>query len=314
MDYLGIILGLFFLVKGGDMLMRSAVSLSLNLNISKIVIGMTVVSFATSAPELIVSIKAASQGYPDLALGNVIGSNIANLGLVMGIVILISPIKVTSSFYKIDWPMMIFASLIFYFFIVNDNILSQFEGGLMFVFLIVFLIVILFFKKNTISYQVDEPMGEALGKSKTFLYLTLGGFFLWLGSEILIKAAVDLATEWGVGERIISISVVSIGTSIPELSASLIAIYNKEKAISIGNLIGSNIFNILAVMGITSLIRPIEVTDLDLINKDFLWMLFISFLIFPLVFFPIKMRLGAIEGFILIGIYIFFLLQMFFKI
>jgi len=314
MDYLGIILGLFFLVKGGDWLMRSAVSLSLNLNISKIVIGMTVVSFATSAPELIVSIKAASQGYPDLALGNVIGSNIANLGLVMGIVILISPIKVTSSFYKIDWPMMIFASLIFYFFIVNDMILSQFEGGLMFVFLIVFLIVILFFKKNTISYQVDEPMGEALGNSKTFLYLTLGGFFLWLGSEVLIKAAVDLATEWGVGERIISISVVSIGTSIPELSASLIAIYNKEKAISIGNLIGSNIFNILAVMGITSLIHPIEVTDLDLINKDFLWMLFISFLIFPLVFFPIKMRLGAIEGFILIGIYIFFLLQMFFKI
>jgi len=314
MDYLGIILGLFFLVKGGDMLMRSAVSLSLNLNISKIVIGMTVVSFATSAPELIVSIKAASQGYPDLAFGNIIGSNIANLGLVMGIVILISPIKVTSSFYKIDWPMMTFASLIFYFFIVNDNILSQFEGGLMFVFLIVFLIVILFFKKNTISHQVDEPMGEALGNSKTVLYLTLGGFFLWLGSEILIKAAVDLATEWGVGERIISISVVSIGTSIPELSASLIAIYNKEKAISIGNLIGSNIFNILAVMGITSLIHPIEVTDLDLINKDFLWMLFISFLIFPLVFFPIKMRLGAIEGFILIGIYIFFLLQMFFKI
>ena len=312
MDYLGIILGLFFLVKGGDMLMRSAVSLSLNLNISKIVIGMTVVSFATSAPELIVSIKAASQGYPDLALGNVIGSNIANLGLVMGIVILISPIKVTSSFYKIDWPMMTFASLIFYFFIVNDMILSQFEGGLMFVFLMVFLIVILFFKKNTISYQVDEPMGEALGNSKTFLYLTLGGFFLWLGSEVLIKAAVDLATEWGVGERIISISVVSIGTSIPELSASLIAIYNKEKAISIGNLIGSNIFNILAVMGITSLIHPIEVTDLDLINKDFLWMLFISFLILPLVFLPIKMRLGAIEGFILIGFYIFFLFQMFF--
>ena len=154
-------------------------------------------------------------------------------------------------------------------------------------------------------------MGEALGKSKTVLYLTLGGFFLWLGSEILIKAAVDLATEWGVGERIISISVVSIGTSIPELSASLIAIYNKEKAISIGNLIGSNIFNILAVMGITSLIHPIEVTDLDLINKDFLWMLFISFLILPLVFFPIKMRLGAIEGLILIGIYIFFLFQMF---
>jgi len=312
MDYLGIILGLFFLIKGGDWLMRSAVSLSLNLNISKIVIGMTVVSFATSAPELIVSIKAATQGYSDLALGNVIGSNIANLALVLGIVILVSPIKATSSFYKMDWPMMIFASLIFYFFVANDKILSQFEGGLMFAFLIVFLIILLFFQKKTILDHVDEPISETFSNSKIFLYLIIGAIFLWLGSEVLIKGAINLATDWGVGERIISISVVSIGTSVPELSTSLIAIYNKEKAISIGNLIGSNIFNILAVMGITSLIHPIEVMDLNLIHKDFLWMLFISFLILPLVFLPIKMRLGAIEGFILIGFYIFFLFQMFF--
>jgi cation:H+ antiporter len=182
----------------------------------------------------------------------------------------------------------------------------------MFAFLIVFLIILLFFQKKTILDHVDEPISETFSNSKIFLYLIIGAIFLWLGSEVLIKGAINLATDWGVGERIISISVVSIGTSVPELSTSLIAIYNKEKAISIGNLIGSNIFNILAVMGITSLIHPIEVMDLNLIHKDFLWMLFISFLILPLVFLPIKMRLGAIEGFILIGFYIFFLFQMFF--
>lgn len=311
MDFVAIIVGLVLLIKGGDLLLDAAVALSLKINIPKIVIGMTVVSFATSAPELIVSIKSALKGYPDLALGNVVGSNIANLAFVLGVILIISPIRVTKSFYKTDWPIMMIATLLFYSFLQADGYLSQVEGGILFVLLLIFLIYLLFFqKKAVIEEKVEIDEKEMLLTQLTFTFFA-GGFFLWLGSEVLVNSAVSLATSLGVSERIISISVVSIGTSIPELSASIIAIINKEKAISIGNLIGSNIFNILAVMGITAMIHPISVMDRAILDIDFFWMIGVSLLIFPLVFIPKKMRLGRLEGFFLLIIYGLFLNQMF---
>lgn len=311
MDFVAIIVGLVLLIKGGDLLLDAAIALSLKINIPKIVIGMTVVSFATSAPELIVSIKSALKGYPDLALGNVVGSNIANLAFVLGVILIISPIRVTKSFYKTDWPIMMIATLLFYSFLQADGYLSQVEGGILFVLLLIFLIYLLFFqKKAVIEEKVEIDEKEMLFTQLTFTFFA-GGFFLWLGSEVLVNSAVSLATSLGVSERIISISVVSIGTSIPELSASIIAIINKEKAISIGNLIGSNIFNILAVMGITAMIHPISVMDRAILDIDFFWMIGVSLLIFPLVFIPKKMRLGRLEGFCLLIIYGLFLNQMF---
>ena len=311
MDFVAIIVGLALLIKGGDLLLDAAVALSLKISIPKIVIGMTVVSFATSAPELIVSIKSSLKGYPDLALGNVVGSNIANLAFVLGVILLISPIRVTKSFYKTDWPIMMIATLLFYSFLQADGYLSQVEGGILFVLLLIFLIYLLFFqKKAVIEEKVEIDEKEMLLTQLTFIFFA-GGFFLWLGSEVLVNSAVSLATSLGVSERIISISVVSIGTSIPELSASIIAIINKEKAISIGNLIGSNIFNILAVMGITAMIHPISVMDRAILDIDFFWMIGVSLLIFPLVFIPKKMRLGRLEGFCLLIIYGLFLNQMF---
>ena len=311
MDFVAIIVGLVLLIKGGDLLLDAAVALSLKINIPKIVIGMTVVSFATSAPELIVSIKSALKGYPDLALGNVVGSNIANLAFVLGVILIISPIRVTKSFYKTDWPIMMIATLLFYSLLQADGYLSQVEGGILFVLLLIFLIYLLFFqKKAVIEEKVEIDEKEMLLTQLTFTFFA-GGFFLWLGSEVLVNSAVSLATSLGVSERIISISVVSIGTSIPELSASIIAIINKEKAISIGNLIGSNIFNILAVMGITAMIHPISVMDRAILDIDFFWMIGVSLLIFPLVFIPKKMRLGRLEGFCLLIIYGLFLNQMF---
>ena len=308
MDYIAIGLGLFLLIKGGDWLMEAAVNMSLKLNIPKIIIGMTVVSFATSAPELIVSIKAALLGHPDLALGNILGSNVANLAFVLGIVILIAPIGVAKNFYKLDWPMMFLSSLIFYFFVFQDGILSSTEGLILVILLFVFLLFLLFFRGKTIK----ENAVEASISSKKMIgaLLVVGGFFLWLGSEVLIKGAVALAQDLGVSERIISISIVSVGTSIPELTASVIAIINKEKALSLGNLIGSNVFNVLAVMGITSLIRPIVVEDQNLLEVDFLWMLGISLSILPLVFLFKRYKLGRIEGVILLVSYVFFILQM----
>ena len=310
MDFVAVAVGIFLLIKGGDWLMRAAVSLSLRFSIPKIVIGMTVVSFATSAPELIVSIQSALSGHPDLALGNVVGSNIANLGFVLAITIMISPIEVTPSFYRTDWPMMIFSSLLFYFFLVLDYQLVAYEGAILFVLLLFFMVYLIKFQKQAVLDDAPEDV-QTMELSKTMTYLVLGGFSLWLGSETLIKAAVSLAQKLGVSERIISVSIVSIGTSIPELSASIIAIINKEKSISLGNLIGSNIFNILAVMGITAMIHPVAVEDIGLLSNDIFWMFGISILVLPLVFFPKGTRLGWIDGLMLITLYCIFILPLF---
>lgn len=310
MAYIAVVVGIFLLIKGGDWLMRAAVALSLRFSIPKIVIGMTVVSLATSAPELIVSIQSALSGHPDLALGNVVGSNIANLGFVLAIIVMISPIEVTQSFYKTDWPMMILASLLLYIFLVFDKKLVAYEGAVLFILLLFLMVYLIKFQERAI---LDETLkeDEILLISKTITYLLLGGFSLWLGSETLIKGAVTLAKNLGVSERIISVTIVSVGTSIPELSASIIAIINKEKAISMGNLIGSNIFNILAVMGITSMIHPVEIQDPGLLRNDIWWMLGISFLILPFVFFPKRDKLGLIHGLVLITLYSIFIFPLF---
>ena len=285
--------------------MKAAVALSLRLAIPKIVIGMTVVSFATSAPELIVSIKAALDGFPDLALGNVVGSNIANLGLVLAITVLLGSIDVRKSFYTTDWPVMMVASLLFVGFIYFDGVLQQHEGIIMVVFLFLFLIYLLRFQKTAVVDEMPED-DIPLPLYKIVLFLGIGGTALWGGSELLINGAVGMASTFGVSDRIIGITIVSVGTSIPELAASIIAIIKKEKAISLGNLIGSNIFNLLAVLGITSIITPIVVMDQGLLSNDIFWMLGISFLILPLVFFPKGLRLGWRDGIILLLFYVTF--------
>lgn len=286
-------------------MLKAAVALSLRLAIPKIIIGMTVVSFATSAPELIVSIKAALDGFPDLALGNVVGSNIANLGLVLAITVLLGSIDVRKSFYTTDWPVMMVASLLFVGFIYFDGVLQQYEGVIMVVFLFLFLIYLLRFQKTAVVDEMPED-DIPLPLYKIVMFLGIGGTALWGGSELLIDGAVGMASTFGVSDRIIGITIVSIGTSIPELAASIIAILKKEKAISLGNLIGSNIFNLLAVLGITSIITPITVVDQGLLSNDIFWMLGISFLILPLVFFPKGLRLGWRDGLVLIIFYIVF--------
>ncbi len=304
-DFLFVVGGLLLLIAGGNWLLKSAVDLSLKLNIPKIVIGMTVVSFATSAPELIVSINAALDGFPDLALGNVVGSNIANLGLVLAVTVILGPINVKRSFYTTDWPVMMLASLLFFGFIYFDGVLEQYEGITMVVCLFLFLVYLLRFQKPAVD-EDENVVTIALPLYKTVLFLGLGGLALWGGSELLITGAVGMATVFGVSERVIAITVVSVGTSIPELAASIIAVIKKEKAISLGNLIGSNIFNLLAVLGITSIITPIKVVDDGLLSNDIFWMLGISFIILPLVFIPKGLRLGWRDGIILVGIYLAF--------
>lgn len=309
MAVLAILVGLLLLIKGGDWLLESAVALSLRLSIPKAVIGMTVVSFATSAPELIVSVQSALEGFSSIALGNVVGSNIANLALVLAITVIIQPIEISKVFLRIDWPMMMVASALFLLFLVYDAYLSFWEGAVMFTLLISFILYLLKNQKEGVD-ELDEEF-EHLSWTKTMGYLVMGGFSLWLGAETLVKGAVDLAKMMGVNERIIGISIISIGTSIPELSASIIAILRKEKAISLGNLIGSNIFNILAVMGITAMVQPFAVMDADFLTNDLIWMIGISLLLLPLMYIPNDQKFNRLNGVILLSLYIYFIYSLF---
>ena len=246
MDVLFIVLGLALLVLGGNWLLKSAVGLSLKLNISKLVIGLTVVSFATSAPELIISVKSALDGFSDIALGNVVGSNIANIGLVLGAVLLINAVNVERNFYVTDWPMKILASFLLFGFLVFNKDISRGEGIIFLLLLVIFVVYII--KKNKqITIELPSETEEVLSNFLIVLFMFFGGFALWAGSELLVKGAVNLAESFGVSERIIAVTVVSVGTCIPELASSIIAAIKKEADISIGNIIGSNIFNILCV-------------------------------------------------------------------
>ncbi|MDY7394906.1 calcium/sodium antiporter [Aureibaculum sp. 2210JD6-5] len=305
-----LIVGLVLLVIGGEFLVRSSVGLSFKLKLSKIVIGMTVVSFATSAPELLVSLQAALDGHPDLALSNVVGSNIANIALVLGITAIISPLMVDKDFYKMNWPMMVILSIALYFFLVNDNVLTQIEGGILFISLVVFIYFMIRasrkFNKNAIIEEVDESLSETSG-TKIFIWLIIGGLALYFGSELLVKGAVDIATKLGVSERVIGVSMVALGTSVPELAASVIAALRKEKAISLGNLIGSNIFNIASVLGLTAIITPINVIDKGLLTNDIIWMLVISIILLPLVLLPKKLEISRFKGLLLLFAYITFI-------
>jgi len=308
LNFLLIISGFILLILGGNWLLKSAVSISLGLKIPKIIIGMTVVSFATSAPELIVSINSAVNGYPDLALGNVIGSNIANLALVLGITLLIAEMNVQKSFFTTNWPVMMVASILLFLFLHNDYLISDFEGLIFVLFLIFFLVYLFRFQNYDIMDDLPEDV-DLLPASKTFIFFLLGSVGLWGGSELLIYGATNLALDYGITERLVGITVVSIGTSIPELAASIIAVLKKEKAISLGNLIGSNIFNILAVVGITSLITPLPANDHVIYTNDIYWMLLISMVLPILILLPKKMELKRKSGIVLVLLYVVFLYQ-----
>ena len=306
MDVLFIVLGLALLVLGGNWLLKSAVGLSLKLNISKLVIGLTVVSFATSAPELIISVKSALDGFSDIALGNVVGSNIANIGLVLGAVLLINAVNVERNFYVTDWPMKILASFLLFGFLVFNKDISRGEGVVFLLLLVIFVVYII--KKNKqITIELPSETEKALSNFLIVLFMFFGGFALWAGSELLVKGAVNLAESFGVSERIIAVTVVSVGTSIPELASSIIAAIKKEADISIGNIIGSNIFNILCVLGITAIIKPIENIDEKMLSQDIYWMLGFALILMPLVILPKRGSLFFKEGILLLVAYAAFL-------
>ena len=310
MDVVLMLLGFGNLVVGGDFLVRASVALSLKLNVSKMVIGLTVVSFATSLPELLVSLNAALNGSPSIAINNVVGSNIANIGLVLGITALIGTIYVDRTFYRFHWPVLMLFSMLFYYFLSNDNQLSAVEGAILFTGLIIFIILVL---RKSNGSEPDDSIDEltVISNFKIGIWLLIGAIALYFGSDWLVKGAVVIAQEIGVSEAVISVSIIAVGTSVPELAASVMAIVRNEKAISLGNLIGSNIFNIGSVLGLTAMIKPIIVEDPLIISRDLIWMLVFAAVLLPLALLLKRHEIKKTEGFTLVFIYGLFLYLVF---
>ncbi|WP_299115028.1 calcium/sodium antiporter [uncultured Winogradskyella sp.] len=310
MNVLLIILGLILLVVGGEFLVRASIGLSFKLKLSKLVIGMTVVSFATSAPELLVSLQAALDGVSDIALGNVIGSNIANIGLVLGITAIISPLIVDREFYKLNWPMLMFMSFALYFFLNNDNMLSAIEGAILFAILIGFLFLLIRDSRKKTKASIAEEVDESLAVISNFkigIWLIIGAAGLYYGSEWLVDGAKGFAKSVGISDYAISVTVIAIGTSVPELAASVIAALKKEKAISLGNLIGSNIFNIASVLGLTAMIKPIVVESSMILSTNIFWMICFAAILIPLVFLGKRFTIGRRKGLLLFIAYLIFI-------
>jgi len=308
MSILWVVLGFILLVVGGEFLVRASVALSFKFNISKMVIGMTVVSFATSAPELLVSLQAALSGSPAIAINNVVGSNIANIGLVLGITAMVSVIAVDKSFYKVNWPVMMVFSIALYYFLKNDNVLSAIEGGILFAGLIVFLVYLIrSAKKDADLDDVDDTLA-VVSNFKIGIWLLIGAAALYFGSEWLVDGSKAIALSVGVSEAVIGVSLIAIGTSVPELAASVIAAAKQEKAISLGNLIGSNIFNIASVLGLTAMVKPIPVTEASILSTDIFWMIGFSAVLIPLIFLPQRLQISRFKGFALVvgyGVFMF---------
>ena len=310
MDFLGILFGIILLSHGGDVLTKSSVDLSLKFSVPKIIIGMTVVSFATSAPELIVSLNATLNGFSNFAIGNVIGSNIANIGLVLGIITIIYPITLQQRFYTSDFPILMLSTFLFYLLLITGNKISRGEGIILLVLISIILIYLFLYQKKSISEFSDVGDTSKISIPKSIFYVLFSGLLLWLGSETLIKSAISVANKYEISERVISVTMVAIGTSIPELAASVVASIKKQNDLSIGNLIGSNIFNLLVVIGITSTFLPIEQIDSKIIFNDMLWVILFSAIILPLAYLKRRNILTRKKGIILLTLYLIFIIPL----
>lgn len=302
---------------GGEWLVRGAVDLALRLNISVLVVGMTVVSFATSAPELLVSLDAALDGYSDISFGNVIGSNIANIALILGLTAIVFPISVREKTYKSDFWIMMLVTVVLFLFIFWDQLLTFYEA----LVLVIFLVAYNFFqiwasrrstkKAKKEAVETEVPAKPSQTKFKMIFYLVLGILGLKFGSDFLIEGAVVLAETWGVSERVIGITVVSIGTSLPELAASMMASFKGEQELSLGNLIGSNIFNILAVLGITGLVIDLPVKSDQLFTFDMPYLIGLSLLLYPFMRFWGHGEIRRWEGATMLTAYIVYIYLVF---
>ena len=304
LDLVKIVAGLTLLYYGGDFLVTGSVRFARYLKVSSFVIGATVLAFGTSAPELAVAILAALDNAPELAMGNIIGSNIANIGLVLGLTCLIAPIAISPSRLKREYPPFLLSALLISFLAWNLKI-HRLEGILMVSFLAIY-IWRSFNYKEDLNIQPEEEVRLFSGKGPTFLILliVIGLIGLVAGAKLLVSGGVSIARNFGIGEWFIGITVVAIGTSLPEIVSSIMAARRGHGEMAIGNIFGSNIFNILMVLGITSIIHPLNITEP--IHPDLIITIGFTCLLFILTLRG-KHSLGKISGAILLVTYFLYI-------
>jgi cation:H+ antiporter len=302
---------LTILVLAGNLLVKGATSIALKLHLSPLVVGLTIIAFGTSAPELFISINSALKDSPDIAMGNVIGSNICNLALVLGLAAVINPMVVKSNTLKIDWPVAMGSGVLLYFFSLDAQ-LQTYEGIIFLIILAIYLFAII--KKSRkderalkeLEKEIVQPTGHPLWKD--LLFIVLGCVGLYFASDWFVESAIELAEGLGVSQRVIGISIVALGTSLPELVTAAIAAYRKQTDLALGNLMGSNIFNIFSILGITAIIKDIEINTI-IINYDLWWMLGITALVLPIMF--TQKDINRIEGAFLLVVYLVYLFLLF---
>ena len=315
MDNILFLVSFVMLFFGGELLVRSSVALALRMRISTLVVGMTVVSFVTSSPELFVSIKSALNGLTDITFGNVIGSNIANITLVLGLTAIVFRINITKQTIKINFPVMFLAFILFgsvLYLFGEINLIT----GIVFVLLLIVFTLFLIKRSREEHTQLSDEDKEKYEKARktplvqSILYMLVGIMLLMYGSEFLVNGVQSIARLFEWDDRIVSVSLVAIGTSLPELATSLVAAFRKESNLAIGNLIGSNIFNVLAVLGITSIITPIKMIDESLFT-DYIWMMISVIILGFFIYVFSKKQVSKTEGFLLLVFYIVFMFFLF---
>jgi len=294
--------GLAILSLGAEFLVRGSAALALRLGLTPLVVGLTVVGFGTSSPEMVVSVKGTLAGQGDLAVGNVVGSNIFNIAVILGMTVLIKPIKIGLQLIKLDTPIMIGAALLFIA-LIWDGSISRPEAALFFALLVAYLVFTVRAARKE-SKNIQEEFSHELPKADSpvwlnSLYIVLGLAGLIFGGQMFINGSVALARVWGISDVIIALTVLAAGTSMPELATSIIAALRKNPDIAIGNIIGSNIFNTLGILGVSGMLAPIHAPGIS--HVDLWLMVGISFLLVPLMLTGFTLRRW--EGGILLSIY-----------
>ena len=309
LDVLLLVVGIGVLYFGAESLVRGAARLAGSLGVSPIVVGLTVVSFGTSAPELVVGTVAAAGGNPDLAVGNVLGSNLANIGLILGLTALVQPLTVHARVVSREVPLMLIVTALLYPLLVGDYTLSRADGAVLLAALVVYLLFVFQWvgeEPPEILDEYEEFMKASAQETSLVRWhdvglVLLGSAFLVGGGYLIVEGAVDIASALGVSQVIIGFTVVAVGTSLPELATSLVATMRNEADIAVGNVIGSNVFNVSAILGVASLIAPIPVEAMVL-TRELPAVLVLSLLVLPLL--RTDWQIERWEGAVLLGGYV----------
>lgn len=313
LDYILFIVGLFLVVKGADILVEGASSMAKRLGVSALVIGLTIVSFGTSAPELIVNILASLHGSTDLAIGNILGSNIANILLILGLSAVIYPIKVSKGTIWKEIPLALLAVIVMGI-MANDALvdhrafseLARVDGFIFIAFLIIFLYYVFGIRKNG-EEGPEVPKHTTL---KASLMIVFGLVGLTLGGNWIVESATVIATSWGISQGVIGLTVVAIGTSLPELATSVVAAYKRHPDIAVGNIVGSNIFNIFWILGASAIINPLPFDPTFL--RDVFWLISATLLLFIFMFIGEKHTLDRTQGLGFVALYVVYMYILFF--